>query len=131
VVFQVAAEYGCKAIGIELRHDLAEIANKMQISIEGAVKQLGKRMGEVTLIEGDATKLGVMLGPLTSATVIFMNNFCYPTEMEVSLMHLFQECLTSGCRVLALKVSSLRVIRVPSTNSFVAVEPFSNTKGEN
>jgi len=100
---QIAAEFGCTAIGIEVRAELVEIANAMHKLISEAVQSKGKKMGEVTFIHGDATDESLMFSILPRTTIIFMNNYCYPPSMQGALEQLFHAALQNNTRILAIK----------------------------
>ncbi|MDP2435132.1 MAG: hypothetical protein Q8P67_05270 [archaeon] len=110
VCFQVVCQTGCRAIGIEIREDL------YKISLSGAntLKRLVKRYvfpckktydvgSGIQFINGDATDEDQMLGVLTDANYIFINNWRFTSETIHKLLHVFRCSLRDGTRVVTLK----------------------------
>eukprot|EP01120_Amphizonella_sp_Union-15-10_P017513 TRINITY_DN9747_c0_g1_i1.p1 TRINITY_DN9747_c0_g1~~TRINITY_DN9747_c0_g1_i1.p1 ORF type:complete len:552 (+),score=87.58 TRINITY_DN9747_c0_g1_i1:74-1729(+) len=100
VVMQIAALTGSRSVGIEIRQDLHDVALNIQGHLERELKRRNKCSGPIELYRGDATQEDHVL---SSATVVFMNNVCYPEEMEQSLKIKFQKLMQDGCRVVTTK----------------------------
>lgn len=92
VVFQVAAISGCRSYGIEIRDDLHSIAEKTKVSFMEWTKDRmkGNNPPKVTLFRGDVTKEGEFKRKLLDSTVILINNFCFPEEVNLYLNGLFK-----------------------------------------
>jgi hypothetical protein len=131
VVLQMAAQTGCRASGIEIRRELADIASDMlahlrlaeqsafptstssvvceaaTLSTPGQHARLGA-VGGVRRAIGDLVELNH--GDATSdaldlrrATVVFVNNYCFQPDLELRLLHKFARELAPGTRVVSLK----------------------------
>lgn len=101
VVVQMSAQTGCKSYGVEIRSDLHEIALKINEHMKEEMKKVNKTgFGEVILINGDALEQPTLL---VDTTIVFLNNVCYPDNMQHALEHFFLETLKHGTRVVTVK----------------------------
>jgi|TARA_B110001469_G_scaffold125030_1_gene139735 H3 lysine-79-specific histone-lysine N-methyltransferase len=100
VVLQVAASTQCRAFGIELMETPAQYANAYGPAFATELQRRGCGLRhETTLIHGDFMKFA----QLSSATVIFINNFAFPCALSQQLgAHIAATC-SAGTRVLSYK----------------------------
>jgi hypothetical protein len=104
VVVQIAARTGCKAIGVEVRADLHDIAINLSEHVQNRLAEAGKSCGDITLVKGDATaESGEVVQFIAESTIIFMNNVCYPAAMQQKLENLFESSCSHGTRIVAMK----------------------------
>ncbi|KAL6060677.1 Histone-lysine N-methyltransferase, H3 lysine-79 specific [Balamuthia mandrillaris] len=124
VVLQVAAQVGCKAVGVEIRPELHRIALRMRERTMQLLQQAERspqRDGEEAQVDGgDITasqpqryhcgEVQLLCGDLSNptfdlseATVVFLNNFCFPEELEQAVLHKFKRMLRDGARVVSTK----------------------------
>lgn len=101
VVVQMSAQTGCKCYGVEIRSDLHEIALKIKDRMIKEMNKVNKNgFGEVILINGDALEQPTLF---VDTTIVFLNNVCYPENMQHELEHFFLETLKHGTRVVTVK----------------------------
>jgi len=102
VITQVAAQTGCKTMGIEFRSDLHNYATAIKHSYIKHMRAANLNPSEVVLIEGDVLD-EIHDVHLRECTVTFMNNVCYGADLELQLLNKFQRWLQHGTRVVTMK----------------------------
>jgi hypothetical protein len=99
VVLQASAQTGCSAIGVEVREELHAIAVLLKqscVAIAGDTNMFAR----TNFVRGDVSHDDVEFG---DATVIFVNNFCYPEALEQKVLHKIGRTVRDGVRVISLK----------------------------
>jgi hypothetical protein len=100
VVMQAAAQTGCVAVGVEIRSELTDIAMALHRNYKALLKRVGFPCGEVKLVCGDITSSAI---DISNATVVFLNNYCFPQYLEQSVLKKFKKSLKDGVRIITLK----------------------------
>lgn len=100
VVLQVAAQTGCVAVGVEIRSELTSIGQALLKNYQTLLRRTHLLRGEVQLVCGDILSPEV---DLSKATVVFLNNYCFPQHLEQSVLKKFKAGLKNGVRIITLK----------------------------
>jgi len=101
VVMQVAVQTGCRAVGIEIRSDLHQIATLL---LDELGRSLPNHMGSVNveLRQGDCTAADVT-HDLHEATVVLVNNFCFPVALDQMILAKLYKLLKEGARMISTR----------------------------
>ncbi len=103
VVLQVAAQTGCEAHGVEIRPELHNIALSIKDYCAGSTG--GQDFSRAHFVNGDVSNPSI---DITSATVVYVNNFCFPEQLQQLVLEKFKRGLRDGTRVISLKTFSPR-----------------------
>lgn len=99
VVLQVAAQVGCPSAGVEIRPELNNIARDMQERLCKYLKQQNYTVPIIKFHTGDALTDQF---DFQDATVLFVNNWCFNSVLEIDLFKKFEKTLKEGERKCSL-----------------------------
>jgi precorrin-6B methylase 2 len=110
VVMQLAAMTGCRSMGIEIRTALHDIALSFKRTLLDFARERGwSGIGEISLINGDATKLPEdeiaheHAIKLRDADVVFCNNYVFSVDLEDKIFTMLGQCLKRHAKVVVMK----------------------------
>ncbi|KAL1711953.1 histone methylation DOT1 [Schizophyllum commune] len=102
VVVQAAIHIGCSAYGIEIRDDLAQRAEHLQLKARELFAGTGAPLGDITLEQGDMLTSATAAERVAEADLVFVNNAKFGPELNHAIVHKLLLRMRSGSYVISL-----------------------------